>query len=429
MIDLFGLVGKISIHAPRTGSDIGYAFAPFFRGIIFQSTLPARGATRRRAFSYAIALFQSTLPARGATPYNRRLLRRRRFQSTLPARGATQNARKLQKTCEISIHAPRTGSDGNDHGKSNCHLHFNPRSPHGERRDAGAKNPARCRFQSTLPARGATDWRTRKQPQRVISIHAPRTGSDRDDAQIIAWCAEFQSTLPARGATTVAGCCLCRWKYFNPRSPHGERRDGEYAMGGKTKYFNPRSPHGERHFSARLTAKHTIFQSTLPARGATCDAGKSILSLAISIHAPRTGSDACILPDSCFRKNFNPRSPHGERRTKTCGTKSPLHFNPRSPHGERLRQAAYAVYLPKFQSTLPARGATRIKPLHRVGVEISIHAPRTGSDAFEKIRSGISGISIHAPRTGSDTVAGCCLCRWKYFNPRSPHGERPLFFH
>ena len=82
--------------------------------------------------------------------------------------------------------------------------------------------------------------------------------------------AVFQSTLPARGAT---------WSYrqhgqhiyhdFNPRSPHGERRlceaHGQYAA----LYFNPRSPHGER----PLTAKGFYFIA------------------AISIHAPRTGSD------------------------------------------------------------------------------------------------------------------------------------------
>ena len=59
------------------------------------------------------------------------------------------------------------------------------------------------------------------------------------------------------------------------------------------------------------------FQSTLPARGAT----KAFLGLA-----------------SCCR-NFNPRSPHGERphlprQQSHCADD----FNPRSPHGERLRK-------------------------------------------------------------------------------------------
>ena len=33
-------------------------------------------------------------------------------------------------------------------------------------------------FQSTLPARGATDYVRRETIELVISIHAPRTGSD-----------------------------------------------------------------------------------------------------------------------------------------------------------------------------------------------------------------------------------------------------------
>ena len=56
--------------------------------------------------------------------------------------------------------------------------------------------------------------------------------------------------------------------------------------------------------------------------------------------------------------------------------------------------------------------------------QISIHAPRTGSDAdiSEMQRGDI--ISIHAPRTGSDgrkVVKHPGICN---FNPRSPHGER-----
>ena len=62
--------------------------------ILFQSTLPARGATvRRQGVTVVWTLFQSTLPARGAT--------------------------SLQNSQVISV------------------IYFNPRSPHGER-------PASC---------------------------------------------------------------------------------------------------------------------------------------------------------------------------------------------------------------------------------------------------------------------------------------------
>ena len=57
----------------------------------------------------------------------------------------------------------------------------------------------------------------------------------------------------------------------------------------------------------------------------------------------------------------------------------------------------------KFQSTLPARGATNVQPLLLGDKTISIHAPRTGSDfARYKMYCMLPAISIHAPRTGSD---------------------------
>ena len=57
--------------------------------------------------------------------------------------------------------------------------------------------------------------------------------------------------------------------------------------------------------------------------------------------------------------------------------------------------------------------------------EISIHAPRVGSD-HGKGRKGTAqrGISIHAPRVGSDRMQRSKNSRQKYFNPRSPCGER-----
>ena len=57
---------------------------------------------------------------------------------------------------------------------------FNPRSPRGERLTAGVPAAQREPFQSTLPARGATNrWGSRR-PERAISIHAPREGSDEE---------------------------------------------------------------------------------------------------------------------------------------------------------------------------------------------------------------------------------------------------------
>ena len=74
-----------------------------------------------------------------------------------------------------------------------------------------------------------------------------------------------------------------------------------------------------------------------------------------------------------------------------------------------------------FQSTLPVRGATclrRAEPAYRL---ISIHAPREGSDLVaDGLVYDFFGISIHAPREGSD-YGRCSVQRRRiHFNPRSP---------
>ena len=123
------------------------------------------------------------------------------------------------------------------------------------------------------------------------------------------------------------------------------------------------------------------FQSTLPVGGATMLLKKESASQRISIHAPRGGSD----------ETFEFSLP---------GT---IYFNPRSPWGERLGRISPVHMLGEFQSTLPVGGATCGHNGYTLSREISIHAPRGGSDHNRKITSNV-------PRN---------------FNPRSPWGERP----
>ena len=169
--------------------------------------------------------------------------------------------------------------------------------------------------------------------------------------------ARFQPTLPARGATATTRRERSEIWYFNPRSPHGERRS--------------------------LHDRH------LP-------------RMRISTHAPRTGSDGQRLDARGLLQDFNPRSPHGERwrgkrpRNRSCN------FNPRSPHGER-RDAG--EHVPRIDA-------------------ISTHAPRTGSDVQRTENKAKQIISTHAPRTGSDPLRKRRRKPEDYFNPRSPHGER-----
>ena len=56
------------------------------------------------------------------------------FQSTPPARGATSMLCSVGNFQRISIHAPRKGSDFNIVEQSAKETNFNPRPPQGERR-------------------------------------------------------------------------------------------------------------------------------------------------------------------------------------------------------------------------------------------------------------------------------------------------------
>ena len=58
--------------------------------------------------------------------------------------------------------------------------------------------------------------------------------------------------------------------------------------------------------------------------------------------------------------------------------------------------------------------------------QISIHAPRGGSDVSNTQYGNYAIISIHAPRGGSDSYRNPIGMIGMYFNPRSPWGERPL---
>ena len=191
----------------------------------FQSTLPARGATAATAAPSSLLPFQSTLPARGATVKQAMVLAYSdEFQSTLPARGATHLPLLAPPAWNISIHAPRTGSDARQPGHSGGLRYFNPRSPHGERHCAPFMDMGKS----------------------VISIHAPRTGSD----------ADLDGHLPSGGD-------------FNPRSPHGERLTGRTA-GRSPEKISIHAPRTGSDGDGRAAERAGVrFQSTLPARGAT----------------------------------------------------------------------------------------------------------------------------------------------------------------
>ena len=122
----------------------------------------------------------------------------------------------------------------------------------------------------------------------------------------------------------------------------------------------------------------------------------------ISIHAPRVGSDLCLVVD--FGGTFN--------------------FNPRSPCGERLIGRAVEFSFFVFQSTLPVWGATRESGLETP--KICYFNPRSpcGERPKNLLNHLAIAISIHAPRVGSDMGQFTKGINTKDFNPRSPCGER-----
>ena len=253
-----------------------------------------------------------------------------------------------------------------------------------------------------------------------------------------------------RGATLSKASGSSTPNYFNPRAPCGARRAKRKLLLIPRRYFNPRAPcgarllgsilaantqiisihaphagrdgsyshnHGAQHISIyapregrdpRMSAasiRCSKFQSTRPARGATCLMGRigrdlelfqstrpargatmadalnrinecisihapregrdpnrvtgEMRSAYISIHAPREGRDRSCKTADHQKSNFNPRAPRGARHEpRGFRALDRTHFNPRAPRGARLNASR-------------AKCAT---------IKISIHAPREGRD-------------------------------------------------
>ena len=106
----FRFIMRISIHAPRTGSDFRTSCTN--PGISsFQSTLPARGATWGARWTSCRRIFQSTLPARGATVLAAQADEKRADFNPRSPHGERLFVNCSISVLSISIHAPRTGSD------------------------------------------------------------------------------------------------------------------------------------------------------------------------------------------------------------------------------------------------------------------------------------------------------------------------------
>ena len=417
-----GRGGTISIHAPRVGSDdrVGAGNGFFFE---FQSTLPAWGATAcPSAVCSTILLFQSTLPAWGATAD----LLDQMFLFTIsihaprvgsdidfvtgvftgdwisihaPRVGSDSGIQKDGHPREISIHAPRVGSDLKGDSSFRKSKDFNPRSPRGERRKWRTSKRTSSYFNPRSP-RGERRPRVAHAPRLEISIHAPRVGSDEWSYQLLTKRRNFNPRSPRgerRRRTTTSSSSA----NFNPRSPRGER-----LQGGSTQWqrqnFNPRSPRGERQHATQDQLDALIFQSTLPAWGAT---PMSVVAVVASARFQSTlpAWGATAYDDMIYlAKSFQSTLPAWGATYGICGV------------GRRRL----------FQSTLPAWGATSVGTVRVSLIQFQSTLPAWGATDEVFVRERLEVISIHAPRVGSDARRRAATDGAGDFNPRSPRGER-----
>ena len=167
-----------------------------------------------------------------------------------------------------------------------------------------------------------------------------------------------------------------------------------------------------------------LFQSTFPLRGTTGAHDGLCVEPVISIHVPLAGND-----------KWQP----AEIWLLQISVHVPLAGN---DVGAVVQVVADAL----FQSTFPLRGTTVAQisndsadgisihvplagndcadPAHVVGEEISIHVPLAGNDSCQISLRFLCSISIHVPLAGNDACPGISTRRTRYFNPRSPCGER-----
>ena len=237
----------------------------------------------------------------------------------------------------ISIHAPREGSDAFviSYGAVIVISIHAPR----EGSDAGRTPGCLCHQTYFYPRspRGERQMHLSKRANgKKISIHAPREGSD-----------------PNRRNLRGAG------SHFYPRSPRGERLPTMQALWRLPRNFYPRSPRGERPPLSKMPPRLSIFLSTLPARGATID---------------------------------------WPRRNRISRFLSTLPARGATPHSQSITATT------PFLSTLPARGATDyIQPELVAQVDFYPRSPRGERRTQVERRLADLEISIHAPREGSDS--------------------------
>ena len=128
----------------------------------------------------------------------------------------------------------------------------------------------------------------------------------------------------------------------------------------KNKNFNPRPPRGGRQEITFGFQKISEISIHAPREGGDLRTIMDPQNVRISIHAPREGGDSALQKASTPTEIISIHAPReGGDYLRSGGWSRSLYFNPRPPRGGRLENVEKLDGAKVFQSTPPARGATR----------------------------------------------------------------------
>ena len=170
--------------------------------------------------------------------------------------------------------------------------------------------------------------------------------------------------------------------------------------------FNPRAPLGARRGTDRRVQRGNLISIHAPREGRDHSDGSASPSGKISIHAPREGRDRHAA--HLYRGGLRFQSTRPARGATADGQPLVLHrehFNPRAPRGAR---PSGAILTPN-------------------ATWISIHAPREGRDRPCPRRLTESAV-FQSTRPARGATRPFCQNqrRHEHFNPRAPRGARPV---
>ncbi len=168
--------------------------------LVFQSTLPLRGATAYRFSIDETLIISIHTPLAGSDVCGRISVDGEFISIHTPLAGSDSQGRGTEGRGTISIHTPLAGSDSSPFQRQSPYSYFNPHSPCGERPMLSELVEKRLRFQSTLPLRGATYAIISNRHTILFQSTLPLRGATaykNSNTERM----KFQSTLPLRGAT------------------------------------------------------------------------------------------------------------------------------------------------------------------------------------------------------------------------------------